>query len=56
MSEATVFLKSADYLDDFGTYCEKNNLKQIPSIVTVANVCRDDLLFEIDATFQSEIK
>lgn len=51
--EATVFLKKAEYFADYKEYCQKNKL-QLPCIITVANVCRDDLLFEIDATIMGD--
>ncbi len=51
--EGTVFLKKAEYIDDYKEYCHKNNL-ELPCIITVANVCRDDLLFEIDATLMGK--
>lgn len=48
--EGTVFLKKAEYIKDFQKYIEKCGFMDLPLIVTVANVCRDDLLFEMDAT------
>lgn len=49
--EATVFVKKAEYVNNFEMYCQKVNLVDIPWIITVADVCRKDLLFEIDAVF-----
>lgn len=51
LCEGTVFLKKADYLSDYREYCQKNELWEMPCIITLANVCREDLLFEMDATF-----
>ena len=54
--EGTVFLKSREYLQDFLLYLEKQGLTENPFIITVADVCRDNLLFEIDATFQTDLR
>lgn len=56
LSEATVFLKDSKYVEVFKQYCRKNNLEQLPFVVVVSNVCRNNLLFEMDAIFQIEIK
>lgn len=48
--EGTVFLKKPEYISEFKEYCHKNGLLDVPFIITLADVCRDDLLFEIDAT------
>ncbi len=50
MVEGTVFLKKAEYIDAFVEYCKKRNI-ELPALITVADVCRDNLLFEMDGTF-----
>lgn len=48
--EGTVFLKKPEYYGAFVKYCINEKWSHLPFIITVADVCRDDLLFEIDAT------
>lgn len=50
MVEGTVFLKKAEYMDAFIEYCKSRNI-ELPALITVADVCRDNLLFEMDGTF-----
>ncbi|AEY64863.1 endoribonuclease L-PSP [Clostridium sp. BNL1100] len=50
MTEGTVFLKKAEYIDAFIEYCKRRNI-ELPALITVADVCRDNLLFEMDGTF-----
>ncbi len=50
MVEGTVFLKKAEYIDAFVEYCKSRNI-ELPALITVADVCRDNLLFEMDGTF-----
>ncbi len=50
MVEGTVFLKKAEYIDAFVEYCKRRNI-ELPALITVADVCRDNLLFEMDGTF-----
>lgn len=49
--EGTVFLKKKKFLENFLDVFEGKNIKEFPLIIVVADVCRDDLLFEMDATF-----
>jgi len=49
--EGTVFLKKAKYISEYERFCQKYGLIKLPCVITVADVCRDDLLFEVDATF-----
>jgi enamine deaminase RidA (YjgF/YER057c/UK114 family) len=54
LCEATVFLKRRQ---DFPTYqkiAEEIGISEVPSVNVVADVCRDELLFEIDAAFLIE--
>ena len=53
MIEGTIFIKDASFADIFISYCKKNEINDLPFFMTIADVCRDDLLFEIDATFVS---
>lgn len=56
ISEGTIFLKKASYVQNFKSYCWKNNMPPMPLVIVVSDVCRDDLLFEIDSTFMTDIK
>lgn len=49
--EGTVFLKRPEYYEAYKDYIAEHNLKELPFISCIADVCRDDLLFEIDAIF-----
>jgi enamine deaminase RidA (YjgF/YER057c/UK114 family) len=50
VQQATSFLKSASDLDTYHRVMGEAGLAELPSLETVADVCRDDLLFEMDAT------
>jgi enamine deaminase RidA (YjgF/YER057c/UK114 family) len=50
--QATIFLKDASYLNAFYTLCAGMPFAEL-GVCTVADVCRDDLLFEIDAVAAS---
>ena len=47
---ATVFLKYAKDLPLYRSIAAEFAFPDIPVVSTVADVCRDDLLFEIDAS------
>jgi len=47
-SRAIAYLKSSRDLPAFTAYCEKNGLASLPVVPVCADVCRDDLLFEIE--------
>ncbi len=49
--EATVFLKRQKDFPIFETVMKELGMENIPSINVIADVCRDELLFEIDAAF-----
>jgi enamine deaminase RidA (YjgF/YER057c/UK114 family) len=56
LCEATVFLKRSE---DFGVYqsiAAEYGISNAPSVNVVADVCRDELLFELDAAFILENK
>jgi enamine deaminase RidA (YjgF/YER057c/UK114 family) len=48
--QATAFLKNPCDLKSFERIAQRAGLDAVPAVVTVADVCRDDLLVEIDAT------
>jgi enamine deaminase RidA (YjgF/YER057c/UK114 family) len=48
--QATVFLKSRDNAGRFGEIARAAGLDRIPPIAVVADVCRDNLLVEIEGT------
>lgn len=51
LGEGTVFLKKPEFIREFLSFCQKNHLDEKQFIIVTANICRDDLLFELDATF-----
>jgi enamine deaminase RidA (YjgF/YER057c/UK114 family) len=51
LCEATVFLKRQEDFIVYQNILKKMGLSNIPSVNVVADVCRDELLFEIDAAF-----
>ena len=48
--QATAFLKNPCDGRSFERIVERSALRDVPLVTTVADVCRPDLLFEIDAT------
>jgi enamine deaminase RidA (YjgF/YER057c/UK114 family) len=50
IEQATAFLKRREDLPVYRRIAEHEGLASLPIICTVADVCRDDLLFELDAT------
>ncbi|RPI06975.1 MAG: hypothetical protein EHM64_00840 [Ignavibacteriae bacterium] len=54
LCEATVFLKRKEDFLLYQKIVEEIGISQAPSINVVADVCRDELLFEIDAAFLVE--
>jgi enamine deaminase RidA (YjgF/YER057c/UK114 family) len=51
LCEATVFLKRAEDLPLYLSIAEEKGLSSVPAVHVVADVCRDELLFELDAAF-----
>jgi enamine deaminase RidA (YjgF/YER057c/UK114 family) len=49
VAQATAFLKNPCDARAFERVVERSSLKDAPLVTTVADVCREDLLFEIDA-------
>ena len=50
LRQATAFVKNPCDARAFERIAERSPLASVPVVTTVADVCRDDLLFEIDAT------
>jgi enamine deaminase RidA (YjgF/YER057c/UK114 family) len=51
LCEATVFIKRKEDFSVFQEVIEDMGITNIPSVNVLADVCRDELLFEIDAAF-----
>jgi enamine deaminase RidA (YjgF/YER057c/UK114 family) len=51
LCEATVFLKRKEDLDIYTKIAKEAGLAGLPSVNVVADVCRDELRFELDAAF-----
>jgi enamine deaminase RidA (YjgF/YER057c/UK114 family) len=51
LCEATVFLKRSEDLPVYLEAAEQYRLSSAPSVFVTADVCRDELLFELDAAF-----
>lgn len=47
---ATIFIKRSEDFEIYKKASEKYGLTGLPAVCVVADVCRDDLLFEVDAT------
>jgi enamine deaminase RidA (YjgF/YER057c/UK114 family) len=46
---ATVFVKHGEYVEIFHAMAAARGLDEFPGVCVVADVCREELLFEIDA-------
>jgi len=53
---ATVFLKSADDYPVYEKAVLDLGLTETPAVIVVADVCREELLFEVDATIVKNVK
>ncbi len=49
IAAATVFVKSPEYASIFWEMAKDCGLEEFPAVCVVADVCREELLFEIDA-------
>jgi enamine deaminase RidA (YjgF/YER057c/UK114 family) len=49
LCEATVFMKHKEDFPAFQQVIEEMGIPTIPSVNVVADICRDELLFELDA-------
>jgi enamine deaminase RidA (YjgF/YER057c/UK114 family) len=47
-TRAIVYFKNAGDISAFGAYCAENDIYPIPAVPVHNDVCRDDLLFEIE--------
>ena len=46
---ATIFLKKREDIDIYKKIVQEYSLQEIPAVIVIADICRDELLFEIDA-------
>lgn len=53
LCEGTVFIKKPEFIEEYNQFIEKMKY-DLPVNVTVTDVCRDNLLFEMDATFRKK--
>ena len=56
LCEATVFIKRKEDFSVYQKVIEQMGISELPSVCVLADVCRDELLFELDATFILEKK
>jgi enamine deaminase RidA (YjgF/YER057c/UK114 family) len=49
IAAATVFVKNPEYASVFWKMAKDRGLEEFPAVCVVADVCREELLFEIDA-------
>jgi enamine deaminase RidA (YjgF/YER057c/UK114 family) len=49
ITAATIFVKKPEYAGIFREMAQDRGLEEFPAVCVVADVCRDELLFEIDA-------
>ncbi len=47
-TRATIYLKKPEFQDNWNAWLKKNNLENLPFIKVEADVCRDDLLVELE--------
>ncbi len=45
---AVIYLKEKSYAHAFLGYCKEHSLQQLPYVMVQSDICRDDLLFEIE--------
>jgi enamine deaminase RidA (YjgF/YER057c/UK114 family) len=48
VTRAIAYFKSDDFYRAYVTYCDENGIQDMPTIITENDICRDDLLFEIE--------
>jgi enamine deaminase RidA (YjgF/YER057c/UK114 family) len=56
ITAATIFIKRPEYAGIFREMAQARGLEEFPAVCVVADVCRDELLFEIDAEAAIERK
>jgi enamine deaminase RidA (YjgF/YER057c/UK114 family) len=50
LCQATAFFKSPEHVEVFPRIARRFGMEEVPTVNVIADVCRDDLLFELDAT------
>jgi enamine deaminase RidA (YjgF/YER057c/UK114 family) len=55
ITAATIFVKKPEYAGIFREMARERGLEEFPAVCIVADVCRDELLFEIDAEAAVEL-
>jgi enamine deaminase RidA (YjgF/YER057c/UK114 family) len=53
---ATVFVKRREYAEAFHEVAASHGLKEVPHVCVVADICREELLFEMDAEVAFNVK
>jgi len=48
VTRAIAYFKCEQYRLDYVKYCDENGIPDMPTIITENDICRDDLLFEIE--------
>jgi len=48
VTRAIAYFKCEQYHQDYVKYCDENRISDMPTIITENDICRDDLLFEIE--------
>ncbi|MDP6546149.1 MAG: RidA family protein [Phycisphaerae bacterium] len=48
VTRAIAYFKCEQYRQDYVKYCDENEIPDMPTIITENDICRDDLLFEIE--------
>jgi len=48
VTRAIAYFKSDDFYQAYKDYCRDNGLPDMPTVITENDICRDDLLFEIE--------
>ena len=49
ITRATAYLKDRSGLPEWAAWCAGRNLQSMPAVATQCGICRDDLLFELEA-------
>jgi enamine deaminase RidA (YjgF/YER057c/UK114 family) len=49
ITRATAYFKNRADLPEFPAWCAARNLRSLPAVTTHCGICRDDLLFELEA-------
>jgi enamine deaminase RidA (YjgF/YER057c/UK114 family) len=49
ITRATAYFKNRDDMPDFAAWRATRDLRSLPAVMTHCGICRDDLLFELEA-------